>query len=177
MELVQVVDTAQTPEAVPWQTYSIGLLVAVVVISLIMRSFMMRKANAAGGDYMARACADLRAARQAGETEPAIVQLGEYKKFSKGRSFVMGLTDQRLYVYELNRPLRSFVRDESLHLCAKEKTWTQTGNTSVRITKGWEVELTTPQGEKYKCRMYAQAYGYDDQPQMIDHFLRALDAR
>ena len=69
----------------------------------------------------------------------------------------------------------AFVRDETLRPSATTRTWSDSGNTTIRITTGWEVTLRTPQGEKFRCRMYAQVYGYDDQPQVVTRFLRTLD--
>jgi hypothetical protein len=84
----------------------------------------------------------------------SVAAMGTWK-LTNNRQFYVGVTNRRLLLSEPNTgvPLRAYSRAET-SIKVMRKKWVDQGNTTIRTTHGWEVELRLPPGEAYTLRLH-----------------------
>ncbi len=155
-----------------WQLFPILILIPVILFVIKSRGTMRAAAQDMYGTAMANLRAAVAAGAAPGEANPICVVGTERKMFS-ARMFFVGLTDRRLVLQEHAQPTRTFER-RAVQLAIAEKTFTDTGNMTTTISRGWELRLVLPDGTRHACRVYAQMDGIPDHPQHVQALVAAL---
>ena len=154
-----------------WQLFPIVIVVAVFGYTV----FMKKKLGGRAAELYGNALTTLRQAvatgASPGEAQPICVIATERKLLS-ARIFYVGLTDRRLVLHEPGKDTRTFDR-RTVQLSIKEKTWSDSGNMTTTISRGWELVIALPDGTKHACRVYAEAHGIPDHLANVQALLRA----
>jgi hypothetical protein len=107
-----------------------------------------------------------------GELPPICVVATERKMIS-ARIFYVGLTDRRLVLHEPGKETRTFER-RAVQLSICEKTFSDVGNMTTTVSRGYELKLVLPDGTRHACRVYAQMHGIPDHPENVTALIAAL---
>lgn len=150
----------------------IVVVAALAAIVMIWGSLVARRHVKAAS----QAVADIRAAQPPGEV-PAITMQLTKKRFFTERGYAVGVTPQHLYIGRLRRPVERIVRDASLDVTCKRRTWTDAGNTSIRSSSGWEIRIRRQGARKLKLRLYDYVIraGGAEAAEAAAHFLHILE--
>lgn len=154
-----------------WQLVPIVIVAAVLGYTTVMRKKLGGRAAALYGNAMTELHQAVAAGASPGEAPPICVVATERKMLS-ARMFYVGLTDRRLVLHEPGTGTRTFDR-RTVQLSIKEKTWSDAGNMSTTISRGWELVLVLPDGTKHATRVYAEAYGIPDHAAHVQALLHA----
>jgi hypothetical protein len=111
----------------------------------------------------------------AGDANPICVIATERKMLS-ARIFYVGLSDRRFVMLEPGQGSRSFERG-AVQLSICEKTFSDAGNMTTTISRGWELKIALPDGTRHTCRVYAHADGIPDHQGHVQTLVHALQQR
>jgi len=155
-----------------WQLFPIVIVAAVFGYTFFMRGKLRGRAQELYGNAMSTLHQALATGAAAGETNPICVVATERKMLS-ARMFYVGLTDRRLVLHEPGKATRTFER-RAVQLSIREKTFSDVGNMTTTVSRGWELKLALPDGTRHACRVYAEAYGIPDHAAHVQALVVAL---
>ena len=155
-----------------WQLFPILIVAAVFGYTFFMRGKLRGKAQELYGNAMTVLRQAVAAGAAPGEANPICV-IATVRKMLSARIFYIGLTDRRIVLHEPGKETRTFER-RAVQLSIAEKTFSDTGNMTTTITRGWELKLALPDGTRHACRIYAEAHGIPDHPSHVQALINAL---
>jgi hypothetical protein len=147
-----------------WQLFPLVIVAAVFGFVLYSRKGMGAAAQQLYGNAMQSLRAAVAQGATPGEAHPICVVATERKMLS-ARQFYVGLTDRRLVLQEHGKPTRTFDR-RAVQLSICEKTFTDSGNMTTTVSRGWELRMSLPDG-KHTCRVYAGEGEHAQHVQML----------
>jgi len=155
-----------------WQLFPIVIVATVFGYTFLMRGKLRGKAQALYGNAMTELRQAVANGATPSEAHPICVIATERKMLS-ARIFYVGLTDRRIVIHEPGKDTRTFDR-RAVQLSIAEKTFSDTGNMTTTISRGWELKLALPDGTKHACRVYAHAEGIPDHPASVQALIAAV---
>ncbi|MDQ3337782.1 MAG: hypothetical protein M4D80_21690 [Myxococcota bacterium] len=156
-----------------WQLLPIVIVAAVFGYTFLMRGKLRGKAQELYGNAMSTLQQTLANGATPGEANPICVIATERKMLS-ARIFYVGLTDRRLVLHEPGKgDPRTFDR-RTVQLSICEKTFSDVGNMTTTVSRGYELKLVLPDGTRHACRVYAQMDGIPDHVAHVQALIAAL---
>ena len=155
-----------------WQLFPIVIIAAAFGYTFIMRGKLRGKAQELYGNALATLHQALASGAAPGEAHPICVIATERKMFS-ARIFYVGLTDRRLVLHEPGKETRTFDR-KTVQLSICEKTFSDVGNMTTTVSRGYELKLALPDGARHACRVYSQMDGMPDHAAHVSALIAAL---
>jgi hypothetical protein len=150
--------------------FPIVIVIGVFAYTFFMRGRMRVKAQEMYGGAMTK----LREAL-VGDANPICIIATERKMLS-ARIFYVGISGRRLVLLEPGKETRTFERG-AVQLSVCEKTWSDSGNMTTTISRGWELRLVLPDGSRHTCRVYGHADGIPDHQSHVQALVCALQPR
>ncbi|HEU0035651.1 MAG TPA: hypothetical protein VFQ53_33800 [Kofleriaceae bacterium] len=157
-----------------WQVLSFGLVIAVFVVSFVMRGKLRGKAAEMYGNAMTSLRADVANGRRPDEGEPICIVAIERKMLSS-KLYYVAITNRRVIVKLAGGDTRSFDRSQ-VQLAIRAKTFADVGNMQTTYSRGWELAVALPDRTSYKWRVYDQAEGLPEHAQHVQALVGQLAA-
>jgi hypothetical protein len=147
---------------------------AVFAVTFAIRGKMRGVAAAMYSGAMDAMRGEVAAAQRPGEAAPILIIATERKMFS-AKMFFVGLTDRRVIVKQAGGDIRTFER-ASVQLAIRARTFTDSGNMTTTISRGWELRIALPDGSRGAWRVYDHAEGIPDHPAHVQALVATLPA-